>query len=233
MKHLTIILIIITSVFAYAQVGIGTVTPNANSILDLNSSNKGLLLPRVTDTTVVNNPSEGLFLYNINTKAPSYHDGQKWNAIAAAMNMNGSGNDSLTYRFSGSGGMGFSSTALRLDNIAVAGSADNGSYYFSANLTKYYDINTVICQRKMFENTTIGTLEVIYYKQGSATAYKSVKFGSVKFSALSLGLSDKGQDGNGVQTESYSIIFAQYGYKDWVNNQSFYYNFTTNTFGTY
>jgi hypothetical protein len=33
---------------ATAQVGIGTTTPNANSILELNGSNKGLLLPRMT-----------------------------------------------------------------------------------------------------------------------------------------------------------------------------------------
>ena len=45
----------------YAQVGIGTLTPNASAMLDINSSNKGLLVPRVnlislTDAVTIVNP---------------------------------------------------------------------------------------------------------------------------------------------------------------------------------
>jgi hypothetical protein len=74
---------------------------------------------------------------------------------------------------------------------------------------------------------------IIYYKQGSNTPYKSVKFGGVKFISLSLGFSDNGQNGNGVQTESFTISFNLFGYKDWINNQSYSFNFMTSKVGAY
>jgi hypothetical protein len=42
------LLFLLTFSSAFAQVGIGTTTPNANSVLELNSTNKGLLIPRMT-----------------------------------------------------------------------------------------------------------------------------------------------------------------------------------------
>lgn len=59
-----------------AQVGIGTVTPDASTILDLSSSNKGLLIPRVqlsgtNDTSTVSvassatSPDQGMLVYNL------------------------------------------------------------------------------------------------------------------------------------------------------------------------
>lgn len=50
----------------YAQVGIGTNSPNVNALLDLTSSSKGLLLPRLTDAqrNSISSPLEGLVIYN-------------------------------------------------------------------------------------------------------------------------------------------------------------------------
>jgi hypothetical protein len=51
MKKSTYILIILLFLIIpkdmKAQVGIGTATPNASSMLDITSTNKGLLIPRV------------------------------------------------------------------------------------------------------------------------------------------------------------------------------------------
>ncbi|WP_103248172.1 hypothetical protein [Chryseobacterium phosphatilyticum] len=53
-----------------AQVGINTSTPNTSSVLEINSSNKGVLFPQY-DLTVLNNtstpianPADGLMIYN-------------------------------------------------------------------------------------------------------------------------------------------------------------------------
>lgn len=51
------------------QIGIGTVTPNASAVLDITSTNKGVLIPRValigtTDVTTVSSPANGLMIYN-------------------------------------------------------------------------------------------------------------------------------------------------------------------------
>lgn len=65
--------------FADAQtVGIGTTTPNNNSVLDIFSTNKGFLIPRINDTLNVSNPLEGMMIYNKNIKAPYFHNGNQW-----------------------------------------------------------------------------------------------------------------------------------------------------------
>jgi hypothetical protein len=72
MKYIFSIVSILLSTFSFAQVGIGTNTPNSSAALDLNSSNKGFLLPRVnltstTDATTIISPASGLLVYNTNT----------------------------------------------------------------------------------------------------------------------------------------------------------------------
>lgn len=54
----------------FAQVGIGTTAPNASAILDINSTNKGFLLPRLNltgknDNTTVSSPANGLMVFNL------------------------------------------------------------------------------------------------------------------------------------------------------------------------
>src|SRR5690554_5142660 len=56
----------------YAQVGIGTTNPHASSMLDVQATDKGILVPRVSlsSTSVqapVTNPAEGLLIYNTST----------------------------------------------------------------------------------------------------------------------------------------------------------------------
>jgi hypothetical protein len=58
---------------AMAQVGIGTATPSMSSVLDINSSNSGLLIPRVNltgyndTTTIANGNVVSLMIYNTNS----------------------------------------------------------------------------------------------------------------------------------------------------------------------
>jgi hypothetical protein len=71
---------LLQSINIYAQVGIGTLIPNASSLLDISSTSKGLLMPRLT-TTERNNiilPATGLMIFNttlndsqLNTGTPS------------------------------------------------------------------------------------------------------------------------------------------------------------------
>lgn len=48
-----------------AQLGIGTNSPNASSMLDVTATNKGLLLPRMTNTqkNAISNPATGLIVF--------------------------------------------------------------------------------------------------------------------------------------------------------------------------
>ncbi len=69
------------------NVGIGTL-PNSSALLDVSSSNKGFLMPRValtgnTDAVTITSPATGLQVYNTNYSASlsigvCYYDGAKW-----------------------------------------------------------------------------------------------------------------------------------------------------------
>ena len=57
------------------NVGIGTITPNESAILEIKSSNKGLLVPQVsltslTDVATIPMPATGLLVYNTNAALP-------------------------------------------------------------------------------------------------------------------------------------------------------------------
>jgi len=87
-KLLTTTLFFLIYSFSYAQVGIGTTTPNASAVLDVNSSAKGVLIPQValtgtTDNSTILNPANSLLIYNtsqINDVSPGYYyrEGTKW-----------------------------------------------------------------------------------------------------------------------------------------------------------
>ncbi len=87
MKKLLYLFIALSSfVTANSQsVGIGTTAPNTNAILDIFSNNKGVLIPRITDTGTVPNPLEGMIIYNKNTKTPYYHNGQQWVSLGGRL----------------------------------------------------------------------------------------------------------------------------------------------------
>jgi hypothetical protein len=72
-------IVITTNMFA--QVGIGTTTPNASSILDLTSSTQGLLTPRMTTVQriAIATPADGLMVYDTDLKS-FYHYGTGTNA---------------------------------------------------------------------------------------------------------------------------------------------------------
>ena len=68
-KPLLISLSLLFSIISNAQIGIGTNTPDASSILDLSSTTKGFLLPRMTtaEKLLLVNPAVGLTIFNISS----------------------------------------------------------------------------------------------------------------------------------------------------------------------
>lgn len=64
-KILLILLAVCTLVKANAQTGIGTTTPDASAKLDITSTNKGFLVPRMTSAqrSAITSPANGLMVY--------------------------------------------------------------------------------------------------------------------------------------------------------------------------
>ncbi len=86
MKRL-ILLFFFVSFAAFSQTGIGTSTPHASAKLDVNSTNKGFLPPRMTGTqrTAISSPAGGLQVFDTTTNSIWYFDGTSWiNTIAVS-----------------------------------------------------------------------------------------------------------------------------------------------------
>ena len=49
-QFFTLLAVVLLTATTYAQVGVGTATPDASSALDITSTTKGLLIPRMTET---------------------------------------------------------------------------------------------------------------------------------------------------------------------------------------
>lgn len=80
-KIIFIINVLLIASIAAAQTGIGTSTPNASAKLDVSSTNKGFLPPRMTATKRGNiqSPAAGLMVYQTDgTSGLYYNNGSAW-----------------------------------------------------------------------------------------------------------------------------------------------------------
>ena len=87
-KLLISVLSILFAFSIQAQVGIGTETPNASSLLELSSTSKGFLVPRMTEAqrNAISNPPIGLLVYQTNGQAFYYKDNWWWKILASSDN---------------------------------------------------------------------------------------------------------------------------------------------------
>lgn len=70
-----------------AQVGIGTNIPDNSAMLEVQSTQKGILFPRMTSTqrTSISSPVSGLYVYDTNTKSLWHFNGTVWvNTVSEA-----------------------------------------------------------------------------------------------------------------------------------------------------
>lgn len=71
---------VISQVAKAQNVGIGTTTPNASALLDITATNKGVLIPRVTNAQMIAiaSPANGLLVYNTDSAAFAYRTLSQW-----------------------------------------------------------------------------------------------------------------------------------------------------------
>ncbi len=111
------------------NVGIGTINPAASAALDISSNNKGLLPPRVTNTSAISNPIAGLMVYDQSNNSLRLHNGNNWTSLAVT----GS---------SGTPGSGFNC----------------GDYFIDPRDNQEYNTVLIGNQCWMRENLNIGTM---------------------------------------------------------------------------
>jgi hypothetical protein len=79
---------------SFAQIGINTTNsaPSPNAMLDVSSTNKGVLFPRISSSGSIASPSAGLLFYNTTTNKFNHFDGTAWqeSSFGNQWNVNGS-----------------------------------------------------------------------------------------------------------------------------------------------
>ena len=84
----TFLAAVVFTASTYAQVGIGTTTPDPSAALDITSTTKGLLIPRMLAAarTAIDTPATGLMVFQTDGAAGFYYyNGSSWVAITAGL----------------------------------------------------------------------------------------------------------------------------------------------------
>ena len=87
MKHFfTLLAAVLITATTYAQVGINNENPDPSAALDITSTTKGLLMPRMTNAQrqAISNPAAGLqvFVTDFDGGSFMFYDGTKWGTLS-------------------------------------------------------------------------------------------------------------------------------------------------------
>ncbi|MDH6253735.1 hypothetical protein M2347_003462 [Chryseobacterium sp. H1D6B] len=159
-----------------AQVGINTTTPNPSSVMDMVSTNKGLLIPRIgltgtADSTAVPSPANSLIVYNTaktGDVTPGYYywsaSASRWTKIL----------DDLTpivmtgWSLTGNSGM--------VNGVNYIGTSDNVDVIFKRNnvvsgvlnsTNTIFGVNSLTANTTGLNNTAVGVNNLISNTTGS------------------------------------------------------------------
>ncbi len=126
LRHLLLIVVFVIPFQLLSQTGIGTPTPHASAKLDITSTDKGFLPPRMTSSqrTSIQNPATGLMVYQTDgTAGLYYHNGTAWiyiiNSTTNVVSITNGGTGTTTA--TGTGSVVLSNTpTLITPNLGVA-----------------------------------------------------------------------------------------------------------------
>jgi hypothetical protein len=71
---------------AEGDVGVGTNSPSASAILDVNSTSKGFLVPRLS-TTAISTPAAGMVVFSTDVDCLCFYDGSKWIDLCTGLDL--------------------------------------------------------------------------------------------------------------------------------------------------
>jgi len=83
-KSLFLVVVLLCTI-TYAQVGIGTTTPDPSSILEVESSTSGMLTPRMTtaERNAIASPANGLLVYDTDFDLFYFYDSTSWQSLSS------------------------------------------------------------------------------------------------------------------------------------------------------
>ena len=156
------------------QVGIGTTTPEVSSILDVSSTTKGLLTPRMTEIqkNAISSPATGLLLYQTDIfKGFYYRDTTSWWRILST-------SDNISFEI---GSVKVGTTSYGLQNTQLGDDTFNNSTSGSNNTAIGYN---AIYASNGSDNTALGTNAL---RNGVSSTVHGIFNTAIGSAALSLG----------------------------------------------
>jgi hypothetical protein len=148
-----IVLIVFKIGTIQAQLGIGTSSPAASSILDLSNTNKGLLIPRMSSSATIISPAKGLMYFNTTNNRVEMNEGTAsvidWKPVIGGT----MGDRGITGIKGDTGPNGFNASSPLNDNLD--GSTIVGGYNNSA-CGKYATVVGGLNNTACGENSVIG-----------------------------------------------------------------------------
>lgn len=88
MRQFFLLFFVFFTTLVFSQVGIGTNSPNPNSILDLTATNKALLLPRVATVSAIPSPIDGMVVYDISSNCVKSFENGLWSSCLSSVAVN-------------------------------------------------------------------------------------------------------------------------------------------------
>jgi hypothetical protein len=132
------------------SVGIGTASPGASALLDMTSTTKGFLPPRMTTAqrNAISSPATGLQIYNTTTNRLNVYNGTIWMPVGGI-----------------SGSYTTSASAQSTFTVTIGATMANSSYVVSATPTA-----TLTAAPYYVTNKTTTTFDVVYLSPLTGTA---------------------------------------------------------------
>lgn len=217
--------------FSYSQVAINTTGNNANgsAMLDVESTTKGILIPRMTTAqrTAIGSPASGLLVYDNTTSSFWFYNGSAWTELVAgaAIGWKLTGNSGTDTSINFLGTTDNKDLKIRVNNTRAGVIGVNGNLFLglisgSPNASGYsnaaYGSNALQGITTGFENTGIGSSSLYTNTTGFQNA--SIGVGSLY-----------NNNGNGNTASGYQSLYSNQNGN--VNTAQGYQSLFSNTSG--
>lgn len=157
-----------------AQVGVGTKTPNSKSMLEVVSTNKGVLIPRLTYTQITQiSPTSnevGLFVYNTDEKCINFWNGTSWQSLCG-------------------GGTVCDPAGMAEFEIACSQfpAADTNSYAIGSNISGSITLNVKVLKAGPYYISVSSTTNDVNYTSAPNASFTAAEVGTTKTITLNGG----------------------------------------------
>ncbi|MCF6296480.1 MAG: hypothetical protein L3J08_00600 [Flavobacteriaceae bacterium] len=166
-------LMFIISSVSFAQVGIGTTSPDASAALDITATDKGFLMPRMTTAqrTAIVSPAMGLQVYDTETKSVWNYNDTSWVEAGGGTGKFVDGASSNIAYYNGSVGIGRDNFSTGAHKLYVESIKDTDGANTATRINATYEGT----------GTNVSTYALAAFAKNSSSATIDYAIGTVSF----------------------------------------------------